>query len=350
MNTASGSTRMARSTLKPAGVRVGQAVSTSVRAPPAVLELEQHADRSQERQADRRRCRSSPAVRPGQHPQPSAITSSPASGKPSMSQPRWWCSSAQLRHLVHVDGDPAPVHRDDDSEAHHHLARGDHHHDQGEHLAVVVACMRENATSARLPAFSISSRQSRITSGLRRRQHAGGADAEDERREDDEPGDVHQLDDLIGARPRPRLPRLREPAPPRASTTARRRRRPAAGTTRPRTGPGTCVSSSSPICARRPKPGPTSGARCPAASRPGRRSRCRARRRSPRRTAGRTAAERAPRVAAARRPADVGDHEHVEHHHGARVDDDLRGGEELGAAGAGTARQRDRCPTSASTL
>ena len=29
-------------------------------------------------------------------------------------------------------------------------------------------CMREKATSARFPAFSISSRQSRITSGLRR--------------------------------------------------------------------------------------------------------------------------------------------------------------------------------------
>jgi hypothetical protein len=52
-----------------------------------------------------------------------------------------WRSPSELRHLVNVDGQAVAVHRDDDP---------------------------EKATSARLPAFSISSRQSSTTRGLRR--------------------------------------------------------------------------------------------------------------------------------------------------------------------------------------
>ena len=48
------------------------------------------------------------------------------------------------------------------------LAGGDDHDDDREDLAVAVAPHAAKAISARLPAFSISSRQSRITSGLRR--------------------------------------------------------------------------------------------------------------------------------------------------------------------------------------
>ena len=70
---------------------------------------------------------------------------------------------------------------------------------------------------------------------------------------------------------------------------------------------------------------------------------------APARTAGRARASAPPlgRLLAA---ADVGDDEHVQDHHRARVDDHLRGGDELGAQQQEQRRERDQVDASASTL
>ena len=60
------------------------------------------------------------------------------------------------------------MHRDDQAEADRDLTGGDDDHDQREDLPSPLPHIREKPISARLAAFSISSRQSRITIGLRR--------------------------------------------------------------------------------------------------------------------------------------------------------------------------------------
>ena len=255
-----------------------------------------------------------------------------------------------------------------------------------------LPCMRAKAISARFAALSISSRQSRITSGLRRVEHAGGADREDQRGDGEVPADVHYQPPSVGAARPPALAaaarrvaacaadalghRARAPARARASIDAergprrRRRRSPPrrrASTTAPTAamssrndatsnGSRKFVSSSSPICAGRAEAGVVLRAvacRSPSGPEPSiaMHSSTNSTAREERPTAPRSPRPARAAAAARRCAADVGDDEDVEHHHRARVDDDLRGGDELARAAAGTARRATAGgTTSASTL
>src|SRR5205085_8329583 len=86
-----------------------------------------------------------PAERPGHRFHPRAITTVPTSGQSSTSQanvvavmdgPR---SPVELVQLVDVDRQPATVDGDDQAQPDRDLARGDHHDDQREYLAVLAA-------------------------------------------------------------------------------------------------------------------------------------------------------------------------------------------------------------------
>ena len=232
--------------------------------------------------------------------------------------------------------------------------------------------MREKAISARLAALSISSRQSRITSGLRRVSTPPAPmqkiSAETTRyqpmltqRSAGSPVSAAPAAPGVGRSSAPTASAIvpvhgergvmqcaasalgvveRRPAR-RGGARARPRRRPrsAAGTRRPRTGSRNFVSSSSPIAPGEPKPGTYGAPSVSIAFRPEPsiaiaqldEQRDRERRRRDAAAARRRGVQRL--VAA----ADVGDDEHVEHHHRAGVDDDLRGGDELARAAAGTA-------------
>ena len=214
------------------------------------------------------------------------------------------------------------------------LTGGDDHHDQREDLAVAVAphaAERDQREVARVQhQLEAEQDHQRVAAG----HHAGHADAEDERRQDDEPGDVHVPASCPGrwsrcssappsACGRPRCLRASTTAPTAANSS---RIDAASNATR------NFWSSSAPIAPGEPKPAPVS-APCESSACE-RRAADRDRdldeqRGREQRAPGRHARRgRADRLLGA---ADVGDDEHVEHHHRARVDDDLRRGEELGA-------------------
>ena len=239
--------------------------------------------------------------------------------------------------------------------------------------------MREKPISARLAAFSISSRQSRITSGLRRISTP--------------PAPIAKISALTAryqamltarptariappasaivagpGRPRPRADRRRHSMPrqrraprcpsPRPRRAAREHDRADGGDEQQEGGDlerrsRKLVSSSVPIWPGVPKvrartrrarrradrlqPEPSSGDE---------QLDERARRRAARQAqAAPPAAERRLRRsarAAARSSPTYGDDEHVEHHHRAGVDDDLRGGDELGAQQQEQHREREQ--------
>ena len=158
------------------------------------------------------------------------------------------------------------------------------------------------------------------------------------------------VDDARRDRPRRRRGR-------RAGARGRRRRRPRSSSRNEATSNGSrnFVSSSSPICAGRAEAGAARSApSVSSAFRPepsiaiAQLDEQREREERPRaHAAGRG---RAARRSGSVRAADVGDDEDVEHHHRAGVDDDLRGGDELAPAAAGTAPPAtSRWKTSAST-
>src|SRR5919109_1615896 len=170
----------------------------------------------------------------------------PASGKARTSQPYAVAltrSAPQGAKVVDVEGDPPPVGGDDDAEAHHHLAGGDHHHDQGEHLPVLVAQRareREQRQVARVQHQLQAEQDHQRTAA---QQHAGDADREEQSREDEVPGDVHQ-------RVAPRWRPARTTAPTAANSS---RRDAASKAIRNRS------SRSLPIAEGEPKPSSTVG-------------------------------------------------------------------------------------------
>ena len=240
-----------------------------------------------------------------------------------------------------------------------------------------LPCMRAKATSARLAALSISSRQSRITSGLRRDEHAAGADRRRSARETTR----YQLDahrhsaGAAGRRPRaesgsagPRRPADASAIVPMpAAADVHRPRRVGVGSPRP---PRRRARMTAPTAAISSRNEATSKAQ--QELRQQQLADLRRACRSPRRTAGALGVERlqagaehrdqqldeqrAARTAspATRRPrptggrerlaraADVGDDEDVEHHHRAGVDDDLRGGDELARSSRNSAASDSR--------
>ena len=322
-----------------------------------------------------------------------ALTSVPASGQ-RQDEPGGGLhrQPVQLPHLVDVDRQAPAVHA-------RRRGRGRCTTSQAATTMTMIAKiwpsplphMRAKAISARLAALSISSRQSRIDQRVAAREHAAGADRRRQRRDDEVPVDVHQPP---SARPRSWLAAgsgsgsgcSRDSArrPPRPSCPmsggqrevhgrdARRPRRrldaAAAAREHDRADGGDEQQERGDLERR-------AGTSSAAARRSARASRSRRRASAPSVSIAfrpepsiamhqldeqRQREDDRDRALAARRPAraacagsaaaDVGDDEDVEHHHRAGVDDDLRGGDELRLAAAGTAPPAtSRWKTSAST-
>ena len=301
-----------------------------------VLQLLERAERGEERAEDRAEP-IQPATRPASTFQPSAIRIVPRAGTPGPASRRWRRSSAQLRQLVDVDRQPAAVDRDDQAEADHDLTRGHDHHDQGEDLAVAVAGMRAKAISARLPAFSISSRQSRITSGLRR-VSTPAAPMQKMTAERTTYQVMSIRASSPGSAPRGRAGACASTTAPTAATSSRNEA--ASNGTR------NFVQQQLADLGRRAEAGLDVRAPMSSASRPEPTTaivistKQRTRQREP------NCPERA-RLAGrccdwSSRPRRR--HEHVEHHHRARVDHDLGSGEELRLEQQEQHRQRDQVP------
>src|SRR3954469_16788339 len=100
-------------------------------------------------------------------------------------------SALQLPQLVDVDRQPTAVDRDDEPEADAHLAGGDDHDDDREDLAVDVPphAGKRDERDVRRVEHQLEAQQDdeRVAAG----ENAAGADAEDERRDDEEPGQAH---------------------------------------------------------------------------------------------------------------------------------------------------------------
>ena len=192
-----------------------------------------------------------------------------------------------------------------------------------------VPVMRENATSARLPAFSISSRQIRTTSGLRRVSTPAAP-----------------MQKISAERTRYQTMSTATPPPPRARGLASTTAPTAAISSSSDTTSNAIrnlVRNSSPICDGEPKPGCEVGAlgveRLQARADDRDAQLDQQRDREQRRQHAQRRVGLGERVLEA---ADVGDHEHVQHHHGAGVDDHLRGGQELRLQQQEEHRQRDQ--------
>ena len=259
---------------------------------------------AEEGERDRARCRSSPAARPGSTRQPSAITiaareregeDQPAVGGgahpaqlPASRRRRAAAGGGTSRRSGR--GRPPPRRRRRPSRSARTPARP------------ALPCMREKATSARLPAFSISSRQSRTTSGLRRDQHARRrrsrrCSAERTRYQAMSMPDLERLAALdVGARGDPRRPAAvlgRAPASTTAPTAATSSSSEAASN-----GDQEVARAAARRSRRAAEAGADVGALGSSAFRPGRGPRSRARRTAPRRTAAPSAAA-APAIGAA---------------------------------------------------
>ena len=226
--------------------------------------------------------------------------------------------------------------------------------------------MREKAISARLPPLSISSRHSSTTSGLRRvitpTAPSAKTIAETARYQAMLMTAARRLPSAIvpvpcGAQQVQRRQHLGLGSPRRgrragARARRRRRRRSAAGTRRSRTRAGSasaaacrctraCRRSSGRGRSRRPareiasRPVPSSAINSSTSERA---AEHRAAERAARRRPGRWPRRRSPIESLV---ADVGDDEHVQHHHRAGVDDDLHRGDEFRAQQQEQHGQRD---------
>ena len=230
----------------------------------------------------------------------------------------------------------------------------------------MLPCMRENATSARLRGVEHQLEAEQDHERVAAHEHAAGADAEDQRRDDEVPGRAHGTSAVArrprasspsgasggrrsarrGGRRRPRYSRGRRSRPPRRRARI--------------TAPTAAISSSSEASSNASRnlvrnSAPTSAAcrsplvrrrrRCPAPTAPVPSDRDR---QLDEQRAARTRSDTAAAWRRARRgqrlgpAAHIGDDEHVEDHDRARVDDDLRGGDELGAQQQEQRRQRQQ--------
>ena len=171
MKTASGSTRISSFTFdaRRRGVvperrrqraRVGRA---------AVLEVDQRADRAQRTRGRSRPSRSSPPCGPASGESRARSRSSPRAGTRARASRRWSPSSVQLAHLVDVHRQAVAEHRDDQRRGRRRPRRRRRSSRSARTPARhrCRSCARTRPARG-CPAFSISSRQIRITSGLRR--------------------------------------------------------------------------------------------------------------------------------------------------------------------------------------
>src|SRR3954468_14510843 len=111
----------------------------------------------------------------------------------------WPPSALELPQLVDVDRQAAAVDRDDEAEPDAHLAGGDDHDDDREDLPVDVAphARERDERDVRRVQHELEAQQhdERVAA----REHATGADAEHERRDDEVPVQVHRTGSPVPA-------------------------------------------------------------------------------------------------------------------------------------------------------
>src|SRR3954447_21778876 len=134
----------------------------------------------------------------------------PASGKPRTSQPyvfnlrsacarsdrrsvsnQFGCSSLKFPQLVHVDRQLAPEQRDDEAEADRHLKGGHDHHDQREDLPAHVPVHAREGHEREVRGVQHQLEAEQDDQRVAAREHAARAGGEDERGDDEVPGEVH---------------------------------------------------------------------------------------------------------------------------------------------------------------
>src|SRR5918992_4966320 len=141
MKTLSGSTRMERPTSKSPALshvqRVDSSSRSSVSRPVSAKKVTSVATNEMPTEAVARY----PAARREMDVPASVIASEAASGESRQIQAATVMSPAQHRQLVHVEVEPPPGDRDDQSQADDDLRGGDGHDGEGEHLPVCVALL-----------------------------------------------------------------------------------------------------------------------------------------------------------------------------------------------------------------
>ena len=334
-----------------------------------VLQREQRADRGERTRARSRACRSSRGPRTAARCDVRAMRIAPASGS-EQHDPGVGLEAhpLQLPQLVDVDRQAPAVDGDDQAEADGDLAGGDDHHDEREDLAVLVAVRAREGDEREVRRVEHQLEAEQDHERVAAHEHAAGADAEDQRREDEVPLDAHRCGAPSGLEHRAalgvglacpvHLPVARNRSATRAARAASSRpARRRASTTAPTAATSSRNDATSKASRnvgqqqladlrRRAEAGEP-------AARPPRRARVspvpsmaideldeqRDREQRARPSAGRGRAGRPDRVV---RAADVGDDEDVEHHHRADVDDHLRRGDELRAQQQEQRRERQQ--------
>src|SRR5450759_512368 len=100
-------------------------------------------------------------------------------------------SPAKLVELVDVDRQLPPVDGDDQPQPDRHLAGRHHHHDQSKDLAVGAAPHAREGDQREIGGIEHQLEAEQDDQWVGPREHAGGADAEDQRRDDQVPADRH---------------------------------------------------------------------------------------------------------------------------------------------------------------
>src|SRR6202167_2610339 len=100
-------------------------------------------------------------------------------------------SSLKLPQLVHIYGQFAAMDRDDQPQPDAHLARGDRHHDQREHLPVAVAPHARERDQREVRAIEHQLQAQQHHEGIAPHHDAGGAEREHDRGDRQIPADRH---------------------------------------------------------------------------------------------------------------------------------------------------------------
>src|SRR5215213_1319309 len=171
----------------------------------------------------------------------------PASGASSTIQAEVVISALELSQLVDVDREPATEDRHDQAEADGHLAGGDDHDDQREHLSVPVPVHARERDEREVGRVEQQLDAEQDHERVAPHEHAGDPDREDQRRDDEVPLHAHRCGSPPASIMVPRGASIRVPASPRMTSATEISR----GSSRPlrrrarMTAPTAAISSSS---------------------------------------------------------------------------------------------------------
>src|SRR3990172_6182705 len=186
---ASGSTRSVQSTVNEPAEIHSNSSNAWVRSSPG----------RESRSSRTRTATTNPAVIAAEATQPARLprrrpanrfTAAPASGRAGISQTRSSIASPpQDRGVVHARALPAPVDGHDDREADHDLGRGDHHREEGQHLAVQVVVHPAERHEGEVHRVQLELDRHEDHERVLADEHPDRTDREQHRRHDHEVGD-----------------------------------------------------------------------------------------------------------------------------------------------------------------